>query len=201
MRNHATGVADRLGIQIGIIESPQSLPPKLARAKGWFDISNGKITIILGNHADTADITRTILHEAVAHKGLRDLFNDRFDQFLDHVYLNASRIVKEKIDSLAARNGWDRREATEEYLASLAEETDFRNTPAAWWRKIKTLFSRFLRACGLDSIAPISDNELRYILWISYKNLQDPGAYRSYLGQAERIAMESRLGVGQFSPP
>lgn len=200
MRNHATGVADRLGIQIGIIESPQSLPPKLARAKGWFDISNGKITIILGNHADTADITRTILHEAVAHKGLRDLFNDRFDQFLDHVYLNASRIVKEKIDSLAARNGWDRREATEEYLASLAEETDFRNTPAAWWRKIKTLFSRFLRACGLDSIAPISDNELRYILWISYKNLQDPGAYRSYLGQAERIAMESRLGVGQFSP-
>ena len=64
---------------------------------------------------------RTMLHEAVAHKGLRGLFGKRFDVFLDNVYAAADETVRSSIATLAAKHGWDFRRATEEYLAGMAD--------------------------------------------------------------------------------
>ena len=45
----------------------------------------------------------------------------------------------------------------------------------------------------------LSDNELRYILWRSYQNLKEPGRYRSILGEAEDVAKQYELKVGNYA--
>ena len=65
------------------------LTPKQQRAKGWFDPKTGRIYINASNHANEADVVQTVLHEAVAHFGLRALFGKDFDTMLDRVYRSA----------------------------------------------------------------------------------------------------------------
>ncbi len=186
-------------VDVEIIEDSSELEGRKRTAKGWFDPRTGKICIVLGNHSSSLDIQATLLHEMVAHKGLRDLFGAKFDAFLDAVYANAEDRIKEQIDVLAIKNGWNRRVATEEYLAGLAEDAQFADIRGSWWQKLKALFMDFLRGCGFSPNVKISDNELRYVLWMSWKNIQEPGAFRSFLGMAERIAKEDELKVGNFA--
>ncbi len=47
----------------------------------------------------------------------------------------------------------------------------------------------------------LTDNELRYILWRSYKNLSEPGLYRNPFRRAENIAMQIKLNVGNYAQP
>ena len=199
MREKVRSLTKSCGIEVEIIEDASGLEGKKRTAKGWFDPRTGKIVIILGNHSSIADVEATLLHEMVAHKGLRDLFGDKFDAFLDAVWANASDEVKERISQLAARNGWNRRIATEEYMAGLAEDGSFKNVKARWWQKLKGLFMDFLRSCGFSGNRKISDNELRYVLWMSYENLRQPGRFKGILGTAARVAKEHELGVGEFA--
>ena len=153
------------------------------------------------NQTSVFDAEQTLLHEAVAHYGLRELFGEHFDTFLDNVFQNADTDVRRHIVELAERRGWDFRTATEEYLASLAENTNFENVNASWWSKIKELFLRMLHKIGFENFSGVtlSDNELRYILWRSYENLAEPGRYRSILGEAEDVAKQNELKVGNYA--
>ena len=112
MREQVKEMASAMGIEIDIVESGRELSGKRARAKGWYDRRSGRITVVLGNHGSVNDIMKTVLHEAVAHYGLRKLFGDRFDDFLDNVFANASVEVKERIIRLAGKHGWNMRTAT-----------------------------------------------------------------------------------------
>ena len=182
--------------------SKTTMSERKARAKGWYDTKSGKIVISLSNHTSVADLERTLLHEAVAHHGLRGLFGKQFDTFLDNVFRNAEADIRAQIVDLAKRNGWDFRVATEEYLASLAENTNFEalENNWGWWQKIKQLFMDMLESIGWDYKGPeLSDNELRYLLWRSYENMVNPGRHRSILGMAEDIAKQNELKVGNYS--
>ncbi len=170
--------------------------------KGWYNKKSGKIVVILGNHRSPDDVVKTILHEGVAHHGLRAMFGERFDTFLDNVYDAASDNVRQRIDESAERHGWDKRTATEEYLASLAEDADFENPEVqSWWEKVKTWFLGMLHDIGEIGFNPaqaLTDNELRYMLWRSYKNLTEPGRYRSFVDTAEDVSMQWSLKVGDY---
>ena len=87
MRDRAKSLSSVLGIDIEVIEDTSSLKGKKHRAKGWYDTKTGKITVVVGNHNSAADMEATILHEAVAHHGLRQLLGEHFDEFLDKVYV------------------------------------------------------------------------------------------------------------------
>lgn len=202
MRAKAVELSERLGVDIEIIEDNSSLEGKRGRSKGWYGVKDGKISVLLGNHVSVADIEKTVLHEAVAHHGLRELLGEHFDEFLDKVYELADNSIKERIALLASRNGWNRRIATEEYLAGLAEDTDFENAKAynGWWGKIKRLFLDMLSAVGFKHIGvELSDNELRYILWRSYKNMVEPGRFRAFEWEAEDVAMKYNLKAGEYA--
>ncbi len=173
-----------------------------SRAKGWFDTNTGKVVINLSNHTSVADVERTLLHEAVAHYGLRELFGKQFDTFLDNVYRHAEADVRAQIVELAKSRGWDFRTATEEYLAGLAESSNFEylERQTGFWERIKRLFLDMLESIGWNYKGPeLSDNELRYLLWRSYENLANPGRHRSILGIAEDIAMRYEFGVGNYN--
>lgn len=186
---------------VEIVTDASTLEGKKQRAKGFFSKSTGKITIVIPNHTNTFDLEQTLLHEAVAHYGLRELFGEHFDTFLDNVYENAELPIRKRISEMASRNGWDFRQATEEYLASLAEDTEFKNMNASWWQQIKDFFLNMLHKIGFEDFrgVTLTDNELRYILWRSYKNLAEPGKYRSILGEAADVSKQHELKVGNYA--
>lgn len=202
MAERANELAETLHLDnVEIVTDASTLEGKKAKAKGFYSTSTGKITIVIPNHSNIADVEKTLLHEAVAHHGLRKLFGEHFDNFLDNVFKDASEDVRREIVKLAAKNKWDFRIATEEYLASLAEDTNFEKMPNGFWDKIKRLFIEMLRSIGLlkQKDGELNDNELRYILWRSYKNLKEKGQSNSILNKAEDIAMQHRLKVGNYS--
>lgn len=201
MISRISELADRLHLDnIETVTGSNSLQGKKAKAKGFYSKSSGKITIVIPNHASVEDVEKTLLHEAVAHYGLRKLFGEHFETFLDNVYQNVEPEIRRIITSQAANNNWDFRTATEEYLAGLAERTDFERVHYAIWNKIKSLFLKMLHSIGFEnwSATELSDNELRYLLWRSYENMKEPGRHRSILGEAEDIAKQNELKVGNY---
>ena len=205
MAKRVQELAEKLHLDnVEIVTEPMTITDRQGRThhpKGFYNPRTGKIVIVVPNNVNTFDAEQTLLHEAVAHYGLRRLFGEHFDTFLDNVFNNADVDVRRKIVELAKKNGWDTRLATEEYLASLAENTNFEDLNASWWRKIKELFLRMLHKIGFDGFTGVtlSDNELRYILWRSYENLAEPGRYRSILGEAADIVKQNELKVGNYA--
>ena len=175
-----------LGGRVVVHESAEGLEGREATAKGWYDTRTGQIHVVLSNNTDAADVTQTILHEAVAHHGLRELFGHNvMDAFLDSVLAAASQEVKDAINELRRGKGWNFRTATEEYLAGLAERTDFERMTAeerGLFATLRRLFNRALEFLGLKN-RELSDRELAYILWCSYQNLKT-GEKGRYVAEA-----------------
>lgn len=202
MAEHVESLAEKLHLDnVEVVTDVSVLDGKKQRAKGFYSKSTGKITIVIPNHTSTFDVEQTLLHEAVAHYGLRQLFGEHFDTFLDNVFNNADENIRRRIVDMAAKNGWDFHKATEEYLASLAEDTEFENINASWWQQIKDFFLNMLHKIGFEDFrgVTLSDNELRYILWRSYENLAEPGRYRNILGEAADVAKQYELKVGNYA--
>ena len=198
LTNHAESVVQNLHLNnVEIVPDGSNLNGEQSTAKGFYDKRTGKIVVVASNHTDIADIEKTVLHEAVAHHGLRELFGDNFDNFLDTVFAKADIETRRQIAHLSAKHGWNIRTATEEYLASMAEDTNFEQIKPTLWQRIKQLFGEIMNAFGLHH-AKLTDNDLRYILWRSYKNLQG-GGKRSILDMAEDIATQYRLKVGNHA--
>ncbi len=203
MQAHAEKLVERLHLtNVEIVTDASQLEGKQRTAKGFYNKRTGKITIVLPNHASTADVEQTLLHEAVAHYGLRQLFGEHFDDFLDMVYRNAEEGIRRKIAEASAKHGWNVRTATEEYLADLAERTDFEHASPQWWAKIKGFFLDMLRGLGFEAMdgQTLTDNELRYVLWRSYENLTEPGKYPTFIAEARDVAKQHALQVGRFAP-
>ena len=203
LQAHAAKIVERLHLtNVEIVTDALQLEGKQRTAKGFYNKRTGKITIVLPNHASTADVEQTLLHEAVAHYGLRQLFGEHFDDFLDMVYRNAEEGIRRKIAEASAKHGWNVRTATEEYLADLAERTDFEHASPQWWAKIKGFFLDMLRGLGFEAMdgQTLTDNELRYVLWRSYENLTEPGKYPTFIAEARDVAKQHALQVGRFAP-
>lgn len=205
MARHVDELADKLHLNnIEVVTDASTLTGKRKKAKGFYNRHTGKITIVVENHRDIEDIEQTVLHEAVAHYGLRQLFGTHFDDFLDNVFNYAEEGIRREIVNLAKKHSWDFRTATEEYLAGLAERTNFeRAMESGWWQTIKRVFLNMLHSIGLKGYQgeTLTDNELRYILWRSYENLAEPGRYRSIMGEAADITKQMELGVGNYAKP
>lgn len=204
MRSAVEDMAGKLHLNnVDIVDKPAERGAgRRERAKGMFERSTGRITINIGNCADKRDAVVTLLHEAVAHHGLRKLFGENFETFLDNVYNPANAEIRRIIDKHSSRYGGDKRTATEEYMASLAERTDFENAKkSGWWKRIKDFFLKMLEKIGLKGFKgeDLSDNELRYVLWRSYENLKS-GGKDTVFSAADDLAKQSELKVGEFAP-
>lgn len=204
MRSAVEDMAGKLHLNnVGIVDKPAGRGAgRRERAKGMFERSTGRITINIGNCADKRDAVVTLLHEAVAHHGLRKLFGENFETFLDNVYNSANAEIRRIIDKHSSRYDGDKRTATEEYMASLAERTDFENAKkSGWWQRIKDFFLKMLEKIGLKGFKgeDLSDNELRYVLWRSYENLKS-GGKDTVFSAADDLAKQSELKVGEFAP-
>lgn len=202
MAERVVSLTEKLHLDnVEVVTDASTLDGKKQRAKGFYSKSTGKITIVIPNHTSMFDVEQTLLHEAVAHYGLRQLFGEHFDTFLDNVFNNADEIIRRRIVDMASKNGWDSRKATEEYLAGLAEHINFEEARKnGWWQRIKQFFFEMLDKLGFFDFrgVTLTDNELRYILWRSYENLKE-GKHSNLFGEAADIAMQHKLRVGEFA--
>ncbi len=200
MAERVVSLTEKLHLDnVEVVTDASTLDGKKQRAKGFYSKSTGKITIVIPNHTSMFDVEQTLLHEAVAHYGLRQLFGEHFDTFLDNVFNNADEIIRRRIVDMASKNGWDFRRATEEYLAGLAEHINFEEARKnGWWQRIKQFFFEMLDKLGFSDFrgVTLTDNELRYILWRSYENLKE-GKQSNLFGEAADIAMQHKLRVGE----
>ena len=169
--------------------SVRSAIEKGRKVKGWYSLSDNKVYVYLPNATSMEDVNQTILHEGVAHYGLRQLVGeDRMDDFLDDVFANVTDEVRKKIIDTLPRYGYNSRIATEEYMARMAEN----GVDVSVWQRIKQAFNSLMRRMGIN--IKINDNELRYILWRSRQNLDK----NKPLDLAKDVAMQYQMGVGNY---
>ena len=182
--------------EVEVVTSTEGLTGRQAKAKGWYDVRTGRVTIVLPNNKNAADVRETVFHEVVAHKGLRNLVGEEhFNTFLDNVYNNAEEGIRQTIDEMAEKkyNG-DKRKATEEYMAHLAEDGEYvKPENQGFFAKVRDFLTDLLRKVGIKLGFKLTDNDLRYILWRSWKGLaeRDGG---SVFEKAEDVKMQHELG-------
>lgn len=190
--------AAKLNISVTVYTSIDQIPQGAARralekglpVKGWYH--DGQIAVYLPNATDMEDIKATILHEGVAHYGLRKMIGEKnFNAFMDGIYAAASPEVRKEIVRLLPRYDYNMRVAVEEYLATLAESGTIEPT---FWEKVKQLFRVMLENLGFT--VELTDNDLRYILWESRNNLRKSN---NPLETAKETVMRKRFGIGMFS--
>ncbi len=200
----ATETGEKLGVKVRLIHSREELPKEWTEKqkrnrRGWYDTRTGEIAIVVPNNADAGEVVRTLLHEAVGHKGLRELFGEDFDIAMDNIYHNVTEEIREQIDDKARQKGWNTNTATEEYLSSLAEDANYEAAKKnGTWAKIKNAIIEMLRRVGLRLGVKLTDADLRYILWRSHENMKENGR-RGVFGEAKDAAMREKLGVNKAS--
>lgn len=196
--NNIHNEAAKLNISVTVYTSIDQIPQGAARralekglpVKGWYH--DGQIAVYLPNATNMEDIKATILHEGVAHYGLRKMVGTQnFNAFMDGIYAAASPEVRKEIVRLLPRYDYNMRVAVEEYLATLAESGTIEPT---FWEKVKQLFRVMLENFGFT--IELTDNDLRYILWESRNNLRKSN---NPLETAKETVMRKRLGIGMFS--
>lgn len=189
--------AKKLNVPVEVITSVDQIKDNSVRSaiekgrkvKGWYSLSDNKVYVYLPNATSMEDVNQTILHEGVAHYGLRQLVGeDRMDDFLDDVFANVTDEVRKKIIDTLPRYGYNSRIATEEYMARMAEN----GVEVSVWQRIKQAFNSLMIRMSIN--IKISDNELRYILWRSRQNLDK----NKPLDLAKDVAMQYHMGVGNY---
>lgn len=179
VESHVEKVAQKTGAKVNMVSSVDEITNKAARAAveegrkitGWYDEKTGEVHLYMPNIHDRYTAEKTIWHEVVGHKGMRELFGeDRFNQFLRDVWYDLDKPenaeLKKLVDEERRYNPLNIYDAIEEGIARLAEDG---KGEAGFWNGIKNKVSDFLHEIGYR-IAP-NTKDVKYLLWLS-KNLQ-----------------------------
>ena len=179
VNNYIERIAKKTGAKVNMVSSVDEITNKPAKAAveegrkitGWYDEKTGEVHLYMPNIHDRYTAEKTIWHEVVGHKGMRELFGeDRFNQFLRDVWYDLDKPenaeLKKLVDEERRYNPLNIYNAIEEGIARLAEDG---KGEAGFWNGIKNKVSDFLHEIGYR-IAP-NTKDVKYLLWLS-KNLQ-----------------------------
>ena len=179
VESHVEKVAQKTGGKVKMVSSVDEITNKAAKAAieegrkitGWYDENTGEVHLYMPNIHDRYTAEKTIWHEVVGHKGMRELFGEeRFEKFLRNVWYDLDKpenaALKKLVDEERKFNPMNIYDAIEEGIARLAEDG---KGEAGFWNGIKNKVSDFLHEIGYR-IAP-NTKDVKYLLWLS-KNLQ-----------------------------
>ena len=224
MRNEAVQLSDKLHTPIKIVEDVKDITHSNAEverrkrnSKGWYDVRTGEVVVVLPNNRDVEDVAATVMHETVAHKGLRELVGEEhYDDFLDEVYEHLRGDLKQRVDAEAGRSFVDdstkngeraksyeqhRRTAVDELFGDMVEKPfeEFSEGERTLWQKLKEivrkLLDKFLESLKLPRWFELGDNELRYMLWRSKERLERGKEHPIDL--ARDMVMREELGLSE----
>lgn len=212
--------SDKLGIKINIIDNYRDVQNKKAKANiasanpaegegtwGWFEKGSGEVFIYVPDFlrwkTDTAlqEVDKTVLHEAIAHKGLSEMLGkERFGELCDKVWqeiMNDEQ--REKFIKYSGVSG-NTRAAADEFIAKMAESVKQDTV----WDKIANFFKDILNSIGIE--IKIADNDLKGLLKQSYQRYRkreaktNPGSNQQAEGNTSlRSANGSLVGMHNIS--
>lgn len=182
VESHIEKVAQKTGAKVNMVSSVDEITNKAAKAAieegrkitGWYDEKTGEVHLYMPNIHDRYTAEKTIWHEVVGHKGMRELFGDeRFDKFLRDVWYDLDKpenaALKKLVDEERKYNPLNIYDAIEEGIARLAE--DGKGEPG-FWNGIKNKVSDFLHEIGYR-IAP-NTKDVKYLLWLAKNYSKHP---------------------------
>ena len=194
-------MSEELGVKINRV-SRNEMPAGHQTDKGYYNPATGEMTICMDNVTDERDAIATVLHETVGHKGLRELFGDRFREAMTNIYASLDREGREWVNAYITRHGLGFGEdgiirGMEEYMSHLAESGNFKTSV---WERIKEILGKVVDLIfGTDGFV-FTDRELNYILRASYEHLKNPGWLDTPLGRAQDTLMKRELGINESDP-
>ena len=189
LRERAEKWAKKLGVKVNMLESYNEVMDEQAKAAileqrvpGWF--AGGEVYIYIPHLVDEVDLDRTIVHESVAHKGIKQMLGEEFGKFLDNVWNAMSVPAKAKFLSYvgAGKNATqsDRRAAADEYVAALAEKVYKKQGMTAEektiWQKFADWFRKKFNAdeakAEVLSKETLTDEDIAKMIRASYETLK-----------------------------
>ena len=192
--NHIANVSEKVGGKVNMVNSVDEITNPRVKADieagknvtGWYDEKTGEVHLYMPNIHDRYTAEKTIWHEVVGHKGMRELLGeDGFRKFIREVWDNLDKpeyaSLKKLVDEERRYNPLNIANAIEEGIARLAEEG---RGDAGLWNSIKNKVSDFLHEIGYR-LAP-NTKDVKYLLWLS-KNLQKNPNDPYYKMRAEAV--------------
>lgn len=192
-------MSDKLNTPIHIARSLNEIPDGSAKraieegrkVKAWFAPKSNEVVLYLPNTTDVNDAIRSVLHEVVGHKGLRNLFGTenetKFDSMMMDLFEKLPLNVRSEIADMAvSRYANNVSVAMDEYLAEQAEKDE----TSGWWDRVVSAIRDFFRKMGVD--VKLSENDVKYLLWRSRKKLETGDLFE----QARDVVMRNKLGIG-----
>lgn len=198
MQSEVQKVADELNVNVVICRNENELANSelssenaermKMNGKGVFIVKSGNVVIYLPNNVDAKDAVKTLIHEIVGHKGLRDMVGkDAYDALLRKLYVSLPKKVRKEINRRAITDyNFNIYEALDEYLAEKAELDE---TPSWWYRAI-AFVRQILRQVGIN--IDLNDNDVKYLLWQSKNQLRSGNV----VDTARSKVIRARLGIG-----
>lgn len=155
--------------------------------KAWFEPSTGEVVVYMPNATSVNDVKRSVLHEVVAHKGLRELIGEEeYDKQMEKLYGLLPEKERAKVENAANKKyGSNIAVAMDEYLAEQAERDEI----PSWWEKAVSAVRDMLRSIGIN--VELTDGDVKYLLWRSRKKLSGKDVF----SLADDIAMRSNTGI------
>lgn len=179
---HVAKVAKATGGKVKMLQSAEEVTNAEAKARlekgekveGWYDESTGEVVLYMPNVHDSYTAEKTVWHEIVGHKGMRELFgNDNYDKFLDDIYFNLDKPEYADLKKLVMKelqyNPFDYRNAIEEAIARMAEEG---HGEQGLWNNLKNKVTNIFREIGYR-VAP-NTKDIKYLLWLAKNYSKHP---------------------------
>lgn len=179
---HVAKVAKATGGKVKMLQSVEEVTNAEAKARlekgekveGWYDERTGEVVLYMPNVHDSYTAEKTVWHEIVGHKGMRELFgNDNYDKFLDEIYFNLDKPEYTDLKKLVVKelqyNPFDYRNAIEEAIARMAEEGHGEH---GLWNNLKNKVTNIFREIGYR-VAP-NTKDIKYLLWLAKNYSKHP---------------------------
>ncbi len=163
------------------------------KVEGWYSQTTEEPTVYLVSYNldSVKRAEEVIIHEVVAHSGLRNLLGEKdFNKFLDKVWKGMTVEQKrEQMEYIAQRklsdteylkllNSTNVRMAADEFVAHYAEtvinKIIGREEAKSTWQKIKDILKAIIKGKGFNNAAE-DDNFIDQLLKESYRKLREQG--------------------------
>ena len=185
IREEVGSLSKQLNVPVNFVFS-RDLKGKKAQSKGWYDGKTGEVFIVIDKNVDAEDAVATVMHEVVAHKGLRDMLGrTEHDALMDEVF----NVIPEDVISELKGFYWDdtkseahnRRVLADEYVALLAETYQ---APSVIERIAAAVRAAF-RKLGVS--LKMNDGDIMYMLYLSKNRLMNRDSSRASIDKMDRL--------------
>lgn len=115
---------------------------RMRAGKGWYNTRTNEVVLVLDNQSSMEDLKKTVLHEVVGHKGLREIMGEKtFKTMCESVYRSMNPAVQQSY----LRQYGTPAIAGEEFIAHAAEH----GTTASMWQAITSALKVALNSMGI----------------------------------------------------